>query len=144
AQGQVGHVTWIKPSPFNCEHPGISSVKTGTEWTRKIVNQIGASQYWGRCAILITWDDFGGFYDHVAPPQVDNLGLGFRVPCIVVSPYAKKGAVCHTQYEHSSMMKFAETVFGLPAMSSRDAASGDMTDCFDFTQTPRDFSEFHF
>jgi len=144
AQGKVGHVTWIKPRPYMCEHPGISFVGVGADWTRQIVNQIGASPYWKNCAILITWDDYGGFYDHVAPPQVDALGLGFRVPCIVVSPYAKKGFVNHSQYEHSSLCKLAETVFGLPTMSNRDAMSGDMLDSFDFTQTPRDFSDFKF
>ena len=108
------------------------------------MNEIGSSQYWSKCAIFITYDDYGGFYDHVPPPQVDQLGLGFRVPCTVVSPYAKKGFVDHTQFEHSSLLKFAETLFGIPAMTARDAAAADMTDAFDFTQTPRDFSEFRF
>jgi phospholipase C len=144
AQGNVGNVTWIKPAPFVCEHPAIGDVAKGAEWTRNVVNAIGNSSYWNHCAILITWDDFGGFYDHVPPPQVDQLGLGFRVPCIVISPYAKKGFVDHTQYEHSSLCKFSETVFGLPPMTARDAASADMTDAFDFTQAPRSFSEFRF
>jgi phospholipase C len=142
AAGTVGNVTWIKPCPANCEHPGISDVNTGVEWTRQVVNAIGNSQYWGRCAIFITWDDFGGFYDHVAPPQVDQMGLGFRVPCLVISPYAKQGFVDHSQYEHSSLLKFSETLFNLPAMTARDAASGDMTDAFDFTQAPRPFTDF--
>jgi phospholipase C len=144
AQGQVGNVTWIKPMALMCEHPALGPVDEGTQWTRGVVNQIGQSQYWDHCAILITWDDYGGWYDHVAPPQVDQLGLGFRVPCLVISPYAKKGVVDHTQFEHASLCKFAETVFNLPAMSTRDAASEDMTDAFDFTQTPRPFSDFQF
>ncbi len=142
--GLVGNVTYIKPGPFHCEHPAIGGVGDGADWTRQVVNAIGQSSYWDHCAILITWDDYGGFYDHVAPPQVDKMGLGFRVPCIIVSPYAKKGVVDHTQYEHSSLCKFAETLFGLPAMTARDAASADMTNAFDFTQTPRAFSEFYF
>ncbi len=144
ASGQVGNVTYIKPAPFACEHPGVGPVGFGCDWTRKVVNEIGNSQYWNHCAILITFDDYGGFYDHVAPPQLDKLGLGFRVPCIIVSPYAKKGFVDHTQYEHASLCKFSEKVFGLPAMSTRDAASADMTDAFDFTQQPRSFADFHF
>jgi phospholipase C len=144
SQGAVGHVTWFKPAPYVCEHPAWGEVDKGAEWTRQLVNAIGASSYWDHCAIIITWDDFGGFYDHVAPPQVDQFGLGFRVPCILISPYAKKGFVDHTQFEHSSLCKFAETVFGLPPMSTRDAASADMTDAFDFTQQPRAFSDFHF
>jgi phospholipase C len=144
ASGQVGQYTYIKPAPLVCEHPGISPVGQGAEWTRNVVNAIGQSQYWDHCAILITFDDSGGFYDHVAPPQVDRLGLGFRVPCIVISPYAKKGYVDHTLYEHSSLCKFTETVFGLPPMSARDAASADMTNAFDFAQPARPFSDFKF
>ena len=106
------------------------------------MNAIGASQYWDRCVIFITWDDFGGFYDHVPPPQVDSMGLGFRVPCLIVSPYAKKGYVDHTQYEHSSICKFAESLYDLPAMTARDAAANDMMNAFDFTQKPRPFSDF--
>jgi phospholipase C len=144
SQGLCGNVTWITPNITNCEHPAVADVAVGAQWTRNIVNAIGQSEYWNHCAILITWDDFGGFYDHVAPPQVDAYGLGFRVPCVVVSPYAKKGFVDSTQYEHSSLCKFAETVFGIPPMSARDAASEDMTNAFDFTQAPRPFTDFYF
>jgi phospholipase C len=144
AAGNCGNVTWIRPAPLVCEHPGIGLVGLGAEWTRNVVNAIGASQYWGHCVIFITYDDYGGFYDHVAPPQLDALGLGPRVPCTIISPYAKKGFVDHTLYEHSSLCKFAETVFGLPAMSARDAQSADMTNAFDFTQPPRSFADFKF
>ena len=89
--GNVGNVTWIKPAPFVCEHPGLGEVDKGAEWTRQVVHAIGQSPYWNHCAILITWDDFGGFYDHVAPPQVDQLGLGFRVPCDRVEPLRQEG-----------------------------------------------------
>jgi phospholipase C len=142
AQGNVGHVTWIKPGPLNSEHPGVGDVATGAEWTRQVVRAIGKSKYWSSCAIFITWDDYGGYYDHVAPPQIDQFGLGFRVPCIVVSPYAKSGAVDSTLYEHCSILKFAETIFGIAPMTARDAQANDMTAAFDFGQAPRDFSEF--
>src|SRR5579883_1095275 len=142
AAGKLGSVTWIRPSLAHSEHPLTGGVAEGADWTRKIVNAIGHSRYWDHCAILITWDDYGGFYDHVAPPQVDQLGLGFRVPCIVVSPYARKGAVDHTLYEHSSLVKLAETVLGIAPMTARDQAAADMTAAFDFTQKPRSFAEF--
>jgi phospholipase C len=142
AAGDVGNVTWLRPCPTNSEHPGFGGVSEGADWTRSMVEAIGHSKYWDKCAIFITWDDYGGFYDHVAPPQVDAMGLGFRVPCIVVSPYAKKGVVDHTQYEHSSVLKFAETIHHLPAMTARDAASDTMTAGFDFEQAPRSFAEF--
>jgi phospholipase C len=144
ASKDVGNVTWIKPACANCEHPGLSKVPEGVAWTKMVVNAIAQSQYWGHCAIIITWDDFGGFYDHVAPPQVDYLGLGFRVPALVVSPFAKKGFVDHTQYEHSSIPKFCESLFGLPAMTARDAAANDMMNAFDFNQPPRPASDFRF
>jgi phospholipase C len=144
AAGNAGNVTWIKPTTKYSEHPALSEVQQGADWTKQIVNAIGASQYWQDCAIFITWDDFGGFYDHVPPPQVDALGLGFRVPCLVISPYAKKGAIDSTLYEHSSLLKFSERVFDIPPMTARDAASADMTDAFDFTQPPRPFSDFKF
>ncbi|HZU97426.1 MAG TPA: alkaline phosphatase family protein, partial [Planctomycetota bacterium] len=144
AAGNAGNVTWIKPTTKYSEHPALSEVTQGADWTKQIVNAIGASQYWQDCAIFITWDDFGGFYDHVPPPQIDAVGLGFRVPCLVISPYAKKGAIDSTLYEHSSLLKFAERVFDIPPMTARDAASADMTDAFDFTQTPRPFSDFKF
>ncbi len=142
AAGKAGNVTWIRPSSAHSEHPLLGSVSDGVEWTRKVVSAIGHSSYWGRCAIFITWDDYGGYYDHVAPPQVDAYGLGFRVPCVVVSPYAKKGFVDHTVYEHSSVLKFAEMLFGIPAMTARDASSEDMGACFDFAQKPRPFADF--
>jgi phospholipase C len=143
ATGPVGNVTWIKPDDVNSEHPVWGSVSLGAQWTQKIVDAIGQSVYWDRCAIFITWDDFGGFYDHVAPPQLDAFGLGFRIPCLVVSPYAKRGAVDHTPYEHSSLLKFCESNFGLPPMTVRDAIADDMMrGAFDFQQAPRPYSDF--
>jgi phospholipase C len=144
AAGDIGNVNWIRPGGLNSEHPGVSGLAAGAEWTRKIVNAIGASPYWDHCAIFITYDDYGGFYDHVPPPQVDAVGLGFRVPCIIVSPYARKGFVDHTDYEISSVLRFCEADFRLPTMTARDAAASDMTAAFDFTQAPRPFSDFYF
>jgi phospholipase C len=143
AQGAVGNLTIIKPSTIKSEHPGLSEVGVGAEWTRNVVNAIGQSAYWGRCAIVITWDDYGGFYDHVPPPAVDNMGLGFRVPCIVLSPYARKG-VDSSQYEHCSILKLVENTFGIAPMTARDAAANDLANALDLTQAPRDFQEFSF
>ena len=143
ASGPVGNVTWIVPDDTDSEHPFFSSVSLGAQWTHRVVDAIGASPYWDRCAIFITWDDWGGFYDHVAPPQVDAFGCGFRVPCLVVSPYAKRGVVDHTTYDHSSILRLCERIFNLPAMTARDAAADDMTSgAFDFTQPPRPYADF--
>ena len=86
--------------------------------------------------MVLTWDDFGGFYDHVPPPHVDMYGLGPRVPTIVISPYARPGYVDHTTYEFASVLRFIETIFDLKPMTSRDANASDMLGAFDFSQQP--------
>jgi phospholipase C len=90
---------------------------------------------WNSTVIFITYDDFGGLYDHVPPPQIDQFGLGPRVPMLIVSPFAKRGYVSHTQYEHSSVLKFVEDRYHLPPLTARDARASDMRDSFDFGQT---------
>ena len=91
---------------------------------------------WNSTAIFLTWDDFGGFYDHVAPPKIkDQFPLGPRVPMIIISPYAIPGKVSHTNYEFSSVLRFIETVFNLPALTARDKHAHDMMDSFNFSQT---------
>ena len=147
--GNLPNVTWLVTtgkssygsngggsSVDNNEHPP-GSVCTGENWTVTELNALMQGPEWSSSAVFITYDDFGGFYDHVAPPAVDVYGLGPRVPMLIVSPYAKRGYISHTQYELSSMIKFAEEVFGLPSLGQRDVSSNDMTDSFDFTQSPR-------
>jgi phospholipase C len=95
------------------------------------------SEYWESCSIFLTWDDWGGWYDHVAPPQVDSFGLGFRVPCLVISPYAKRGYIDHTQSDFCSILKFIETTYSLPPLTQRDANNSDMSNAFDFSLSPR-------
>ncbi len=85
------------------------------------------------------WDDWGGWYDHVAPPQLDRIGLGFRVPLIVISPYARRGYVSHAQHEFGSILKFTEEAFALPSLGTTDARSDDLADCFDYAQKPAPF-----
>ncbi len=86
--------------------------------------------------IFLTWDDFGGFYDHVPAPTEDQFGLGMRVPMIVISPYAKSGDISHVQYEFSSVLKQIEEWFGLSSLHTRDDGSNDFSDAFDFARTP--------
>ena len=107
-----------------------------------IVNAIGASQYWGNTAIIITWDDWGGWYDHVAPPILNSYEYGFRVPLIVVSPYAKRGYVSHTMHDFGSLVRFTEETFHLPSLGYADSRADDLSDCFDFTQAPTTFQPF--
>jgi phospholipase C len=91
---------------------------------------------WSSTAIFLTWDDFGGFYDHLAPPMVDDFGFGPRVPLLVISPFARPGYISQTVYEFSSLLKFAEERFGLEPLTERDLLANDLLDSFDFSQDP--------
>jgi len=133
--GKLPAVSWLVTGP-DSEHPPDSTC-TGENWTVDVINAIMGSPQWSNTAIFLTWDDFGGFYDHVPPPTDDTFGLGIRVPFLIISPYAKSGYVSHTQYELSSILKFIEEDFGLPPLTNRDAIANDTTDSFDFTQKAR-------
>src|SRR6185437_16006892 len=104
-----------------------------------VVNAVGTGPDWNTSAIVVVWDDWGGWYDDVAPPQLDYRGLGARVGCIVISPYAKTGYVAHTTYEFGSILKTIERFNGLPTIGTTDRRANDMHDAFDFTQAPRAF-----
>jgi len=133
--GQLPQVSWVTPPFSMSEHPP-QSVCEGENWTVHLVDALMQSPDWNSTAIVITWDDFGGFYDHVPPPHVDMYGLGPRVPALIISPYAKRGYVDHTPYEFASVLRFIETVFDVPPLTSRDANASDMLDAFDFSQKP--------
>jgi phospholipase C len=136
--GRLAAVSWVIPDSNNSDHPGVAS-STGPSWVSAVVNAVGNSQYWNSTAIVILWDDWGGWYDDVPPPQKDFVGLGERVPCIIVSPYARPHYVSHTQYEFGSILKFVEQVFALPSLGYTDARATSLVDSFDFTQAPRKF-----
>ena len=134
--GSLPPVTWIVPQFEWSEHPEYN-LCWGEDWTTKIVNALMASPDWDQTAVFITWDDWGGFYDHVAPPEIDGFGLGFRVPAITISPYAKEGFVDSKQGEFSSILRFIEQNWHLGPLTKRDARGNDMTQNFDFSQDPR-------
>lgn len=135
--GDLPAVSWIVVGGNMSEHPP-GKICPGENWTVRQLNAImnGPIDQWNSTPVFLTWDDFGGFYDHVAPPVVDNFGFGPRVPLLVISPFARSGYISHTQYEFSSMLKFAEERFGLAPLTARDAQGNDLTDSFDFTQDP--------
>jgi phospholipase C len=141
---QLPAVSWVIPQDDNSDHPwGKNTTQhpdNGPSWVSSVVNAIGQSSYWNSTAIIVTWDDFGGYFDHEPPPLFDNMGgLGFRIPMLVVSPYVPKGKISHTQYEFASILKFVEQNFGLPSMHTTDDRATSMVDMFDFTQKPRKF-----
>jgi phospholipase C len=136
-------VSWVIPDGQNSDHPaqqewGIHK-DTGPSWVAQIVNAVGESPYWNSSAIVVVWDDWGGFYDHVAPPQLDYTGLGFRVPLLVISPYAKTGYVSHTQYEFGSILKFVEQTFNLGSLGTTDVRATSIGNVFSFGKGPRTF-----
>jgi len=133
--GKLPAVSWVVTTAELSEHP-IHSSCAGENTSVQEVNAVMQGPLWNSTAIFITWDDFGGFYDHVPPPGLDVYGLGPRVPLLIVSPYAKAGTVSHTQYEFASFLKFVETRYSLPPLTSRDANANSMTDSFNFLQTP--------
>jgi len=103
----------------------------------EIVNALMRSDGWEHTALFITWDEWGGLYDHVVPPEVDDLGLGFRVPTLVISPYAKKGYVDDAEGEFSSPLKFIEDNWGLPYLTERIERTHNFEHVFDFDRNPR-------
>lgn len=112
----------------------------GPSWVAALVNAVGKSKFWDSTAIFVQWDHWGGFYDHVPPPYMNFDSLGFRVPLLVISPYAKRDYVSHTQYETASVLRFAEDLYGLGQLAAADKrAASPAADCFDFSQKPRAF-----
>ncbi|HEV3092295.1 MAG TPA: alkaline phosphatase family protein [Candidatus Cybelea sp.] len=137
--GRLREMSWITPTCENSDHAGCRS-GTGPAWVASLVNAIGESKYWDSTAIFVQWDDWGGFYDHVSPPFKNYDGLGFRVPLLVISPYAKQDYVSHVQYETASVLRFAEDLYGLRQLAAADKrAASPAADCFNFSQKPRPF-----
>jgi phospholipase C len=149
ADGNLQQVTWVIPNGNRSDH-AKSNDGTGPAWVSSIVNAIGSSSYWANTAIIITWDDWGGWYDHVPPTKVISDGVswgsgyvyGFRVPMIVVSPYAKPAYISHVPHDFGSILRLIETTFGLPSLGYADsAAQDDLADCFALTQAPMTFTQ---
>jgi phospholipase C len=131
----------VVPNYHNSDHPGNKS-DTGPSWVASVVNAIGKSPAWRSTAIVIVWDDWGGLYDHLAPPFKDDQGgLGLRVPAIVVSPFAKRGYVTHRVYEFGSIVRLIEDNWNLGRLGTTDQRSASLlTDAFDFAQKARPYS----
>jgi len=140
--GSLAAVTWVTPSFSDSDHSSSQS-KTGPDWVASVVNAVGESKFWNDTVVFVMWDEWGGWYDHVPPPYLDYDGLGFRVPLLVISPYAKRGYVSHVQYEHGSILRFVEDTFGLARLAASDTrANSPGPDCLDFSQPPRTFVPF--
>jgi phospholipase C len=149
--GKLPAVSWVIPQVSDSEHPpGL--VSQGQRYVTNIVNAVMKSKDWSSTAIFLSWDDWGGFYDHVVPPSVDQNGYGLRVPAIVISPYAKKGYIDHQTLSHDAYLKFIEDDFlkgqrldpatdgrpdSRPSVRENAAVLGNLLKDFSFTQKPR-------
>lgn len=144
--GTLPNVSWLisvflKEGEAKSGHPP-AKLCDGENYMVKVLNALMTGPQWASTAVILVWDDWGGFYDHVEPPVVETwtdntpFRYGQRVPCLVISPYARPGYVSHLRHSHVSTLKFMETLFGLEPLTERDATASDLLDCFDFTQAP--------
>ena len=140
ANGTLADVSWVNPNAPDSDHPEVNK-GTGPSWVASIVNALGSSPYWKNTAVFVTWDDWGGWYDHVAPKIANSYEYGFRVPLIVISPYAKHGYVSHVTHDFGSILKFTEKTFGLATLGYADRNADDLYDCFNFNQSPRPYRQ---
>lgn len=139
SSGALPAVSWLVPNTENSDHPG-SKVDNGPSWVASVVNAIGESSYWDSTAIVVVWDDWGGMYDNIDPPQHAYGGFGFRVPALIVSPYAKAGYISPTEYEFGSILKYIEQNWNLGYLGTDDRRANNIIDCFDYSQPPITFS----
>lgn len=138
--GKLATVTWVTPAFADSDLSG-SRACTGPEWVASVVNAVGESQFWNTTTIVILWSGFGGWYDHVPPPYLDRDGLGFRVPVIVVSPYARSGYVDHAQFETASVLRFVEDTYGLARLAGSDSRARNLAaSMLDLHQQPKIFA----
>src|SRR5579871_223517 len=146
--GNLAQVSWVIPNGRNSDHADLTTSRGGPSWVAAVVNAIGNSSYWSNTAIIITWDDWGGWYDHVPPFKIvddktswgSGYVYGFRVPLIVVSPFARARYISHQNHDFGSILKFIEANFGLSPLGYADTyAPDDLDDCFDFNQAPLTF-----
>jgi phospholipase C len=135
--GNLPAVAFVKPHANDNAHAVSSTVGAGDRWIGEMLREVMASRYWRRAVVVITYDEGGGWFDHVRPPVADRFGLGTRVPALVVSPYARRGLIAHGAYEHASILKLIEWRFALPPLTDRDGHAAAFLEAFDFAQPPR-------
>lgn len=129
-KNQMPSVSFIRSLDRYSQHPGDGTLIDGLNWSANLIKKIQESPIWNECAIIVTYDENGGRWDHVSPPVVDRFGPGTRVPAVIVSPFAKKGYIDHTSYETVSILKFIEDRWGLKPLSKRDAAANNILNAF--------------
>jgi len=149
--GTLPAVSWVVPDRAHSEHPS-ARITDGQAYVTGLINAAMSGPNWNDTVIFLAWDDWGGFYDHVTPPNVDKNGYGLRVPALTISPYVKKGAIDHQTLSFDSYLKFIEDVFlnkqrldpktdgrpdPRPTVRENVSLLGDLWSEFDFSQAPR-------
>ncbi|HYL28077.1 MAG TPA: alkaline phosphatase family protein [Candidatus Nitrosotalea sp.] len=138
SSGTLPAVSWLIPIEQDSDHPG-EKTDDGPAWVASVVNAIGESGYWKNTAIVIVWDDWGGLYDNLNPKQVGYGGLGFRVPAMIVSAYAKAAYISKTYYDFGSILRYIEDNWSLGTLGGDDKSAQSIIDCFDYSQPPITF-----
>lgn len=133
--GKLPAASWLVTRAEQSEHPPYSMC-VGENWTVDQINALMKSRYWKSTLIVLTWDDFGGFYDHIAPPRLNYISLGPRVPTIVISPYARPHGVDRSRMDFTSILKFIEQDFRLPALTGLDLHAHSLVSSLNFRQKP--------
>ncbi len=145
AAGTLPSVVYVDSQPNQEDDHPYSDVQDGEAWLKRVYDAVSASPMWASTAILLTYDEAGGFFDHMPPPNTcppsadasNFFELGTRVPMMVISPWARRHYVSKVVHEHTSIVRFIETVYGLPALTNRDANSDALLDMFDFNCSPQ-------
>jgi phospholipase C len=132
-EGTLPAVAWILPNVEESEHP-MTDVQVGMWYVTSVVNALMKSSSWKNTVLVVTWDEYGGFFDHVTPPRVDSSGLGIRVPAIIISPFSRPGFVDHTLYDFSSVLRFIEERFAVPPLGARDAGANSIVGSLDLSR----------
>jgi len=133
--GHLAAISWLVSDLPTSDHPP-TSICVGQNWVAEELNTLMRSKYWKDTAVIMTWDDFGGFYDHVPPPDVSGYSLGPRVPTIVISPYARTHFIEHTQYDFRSILKYVEQTFNLPHVAVFDRSVNSLAGMLNYRQAP--------
>jgi phospholipase C len=136
--GKLPNVSFIKATGMHDEHPANSTPRWGEEWVGALLKAVGNSPLWNKTAIILAYDEGGGFWDHVAPPTPDAYGCGTRVTCMLIGPWSRRGYIDHKVADTTSILALIEARFGLQPLQSRDAKAYSLLDGLDFTQQPRD------
>lgn len=134
-RGTLPQVAFVTPSGLSEHPPG--DLRLGHFFAYDLLESLMMSEAWWQSVFILTWDEWGGWADHVPPPQVDEDGYGVRVPALIVSPYAKRGHIDSTIYDHTTPLAFIERLYGVEPLAERDANADPLTGAFDFDQAPR-------